>query len=204
VLSTAKRWERLLAYWGLRKKPVEFSIWADVLKIDGRELADFHGVVTDENVHRLDFAGRPVLIVENAETFLALRGELEDFVVVLGAGDKSATLGFLKEAARGRILYWGDLDQAGFEALSTLRRALPAVQSVMMDATTVERFSHLAQQIAQARTSAPSLELLTPTEGEAFRAVVDGGLRIEHEQIELGWAIGEIREAIAYADGDLA
>lgn len=86
---------------------------------------------------------RTVFVVENLMTFLAFPGVAEA-VCIWGSGFQAGRLGGAPWLQGPRLLYWGDLDRAGFEILARLRRVLPRVESMLMDRATWLRYERFA------------------------------------------------------------
>lgn len=86
---------------------------------------------------------RTVFIVENLMTFLAFP-EVEGAVCVWGSGFQAVKLGGAAWLREPRVLYWGDIDRAGFEILAGVRKALPRTESLLMDRDTWRRHGRFA------------------------------------------------------------
>jgi hypothetical protein len=95
---------------------------------------------------------RTVFIVENLMTFLAFPG-VEEAVCVWGSGFQAARLGCAPWLQGPRVLYWGDVDRAGFEILARLRRDLPRVESMLMDRDTWLRYERFVVPDGGARAA---------------------------------------------------
>ena len=91
-----------------------------------------------------------------------------------------------------RIVYWGDLDVHGFHILARLRRGLPQVKSVMMNAEVLDRF------MTPAATGKPAthefVETLTSAGRQAYAQVQAGNLLLEQEKIPHAFAVAELRK----------
>lgn len=129
---------------------------------------------------RLPDCPRAVLVVENRVSLLTLPPLSR--TLGLGALGKGVTLlRYLPWLASVPVVYWGDLDVQGFEILSSLRAIFPKVLSILMDATTLERWEHLCT-----RGNAPGQERLphlTDAERTAYDRCRDGTLRLEQERL---------------------
>jgi len=132
------------------------------------------------HLSQLDVQDATVFIVENGVNLLTLppypRG-----VGIWGVGDAVVRLQDVSWLAKNRIIYWGDIDTAGFHILSRLRMLYPQVQSIMMDLPTLQMFKDAVGQGAGNLVSEPS----NLTEGElaAFRECLRHNLRLEQEHI---------------------
>jgi hypothetical protein len=142
-------------------------------------------------------APKAVVIVENLETGLALP-DLPGTAVIMGLGNAVSALGLLPWLVRAKVIYWGDIDTHGFAILDRARRAVPQLQSVLMDERTLLSHRSLWGKEPSQCPNVP-LEALTSKE----KAVYDGlrtnswkhNVRLEQERLEWGAAMA----ALAYA-----
>ena len=122
-----------------------------------------------------------VLIVENLTTFLSLP-PLSATVAVWGKGFQVGALAGSAWAGARQLLYWGDLDAAGFQILNQVRAHFPHAYAVLMDAATLARHtahhSHPAKPI-----KSQHLAQLTPSEQTLFDYLVTHNLRLEQEHL---------------------
>lgn len=89
-----------------------------------------------------DLGARIVLVVENLQTALAC----EDFpgaVVIVGGGFAAYDLAQIPWIAKLPVVYWGDIDYAGFQILAALRNRLPHARSCLMDEATLLTYRSL-------------------------------------------------------------
>lgn len=129
----------------------------------------------------LELPCQTVLIVENLTTFLALP-PLPATVAVWGKGFQVGVLAGTAWAHARQVLYWGDLDAAGFQILNLLRQQLPHAHAVLMDAATLA--GHAAHHSQPAKPVRPQkLAYLAPHEQELFDHLVAHNLRLEQEHI---------------------
>ena len=139
----------------------------------------------------LGFRGSRILIVENKMTFLTLP-PLTEGIGVFGGGVAAELLTSVVWLRDCRIVYWGDLDVHGFHILARLRRGLPQVKSVMMNAEVLDRF------MTPAATGKPAthefVETLTSAERQAYAQVQAGNLLLEQEKIPHAFAVAELRK----------
>lgn len=108
-----------------------------------------------------------ILIAENKMNFLTLP-LLESTVAIWSGG--GFNIAYLKNAlwlSEKKILYWGDIDEHGFQILHQLRSYHRHAQSVMMDRTTFETFQNYA--VSGARNKSQNLNLLTKDENDLFQ-----------------------------------
>ena len=100
-------------------------------------------MVPAQNLAALDVPCRAAFIVENLLPFLTFPS-VEGAVCLWGGGFAVPALGALSWLTRCRILYWGDLDRAGFGILASLRAVLPRAESMLMDYATYLRYGAYA------------------------------------------------------------
>jgi hypothetical protein len=100
-------------------------------------------MVPAQNLAAIDVPCRTAFIVENLLPFLTFPS-VEGAVCLWGGGFAVPALGALSWLTRCRILYWGDLDRAGFGILASLRAVLPRTESMLMDHATYLRYGAYA------------------------------------------------------------
>ncbi|UZT97529.1 DUF2220 family protein [Chryseobacterium fluminis] len=108
-----------------------------------------------------------ILIAENKMNFLTLP-LLKSTVAIWSGG--GFNISYLKNAvwlSDKKILYWGDIDEHGFQILHQLRSYHPHAQSIMMNRTTFETFQSYA--VSGARNKSQNLNLLTKEENDLFQ-----------------------------------
>ncbi|WP_373925238.1 Wadjet anti-phage system protein JetD domain-containing protein [Duganella sp. sic0402] len=131
-----------------------------------------------------------VLIVENLQTGLALQ-DLPGTVAIIGLGYAVELLGNIPWASRTACLYWGDIDTHGLAILHRARSVLPNLVSVMMDDTTLHRFTDLwSNEIGQSAAEVlPALTLAEHALYDGLRSNRWGqGVRLEQERISWDYA----------------
>jgi len=131
---------------------------------------------------KLDIPARNILITENKMNFLTLPAMPSTIAVWSGGGFNVSYLRNVVWLKERHILYWGDIDEHGFQILNQLRSYYPHTQSIMMDYKTFEHFSEFA--VAGARNKSEKLSLLNDEEGKLFKQLklVDKN-RLEQEKI---------------------
>lgn len=140
-----------------------------------------------------------ILMVENQATFLSFdtTAQGSGAVVLWSKGFAAEALAHLPWLNGAKLLYWGDLDSAGFSILHRLRRILPesyTMQSVLMDPDTVRDYSKYG--VRDPGDVSLRLSTLTPEEKVARNLlVVNGTLRIEQERIPWSYALAKLRQA---------
>lgn len=150
------------------------------------------GGLHDVSLPQPDLAGwslrpRTVLVVENNQSAIAC-GDLPDTLLIFGGGFAVNELAGMPWLAQTRLLYWGDIDTAGFAILNGLRAHWPHARSLLMDRPTLLEFREL-WSTDQAPTRR-DLANLTPDEHELYLELLDArwgpGVRLEQERIP--WA----------------
>lgn len=153
-------------------------------------LPDFSLPVSDFTV--LDLPVTTVFIAENKMNFLTLPALPGSIGIWSGGGFQVSTLRAAEWLARRRIIYWGDLDEHGFQILHQIRSYFPQTQSVMMDRQTLLDFD--AYRVAGARSNAASLSLLTQEEQATYELLRASSLnRLEQEKIDQRYAEARLR-----------
>ncbi len=142
---------------------------------------------------RISIAAKNILVVENETTFLTLP-PIIDTLALLGAGDAVALFRQMDWLKRFRIVYWGDMDTHGFEALSLLRKHHAQTESLMMDVETYELFRQFSKKAAP---YVSSVELvLSDTERKLFKMLHADGKLLEQERISLSYAKQKLHDTI--------
>lgn len=143
----------------------------------------------------LPWQPRRVLVVENLDSGLALP-DLHGTVAVLKLGHAVGQLRLLPWLAHAQVVYWGDIDTHGLAMLDKARQAWPQVQSLLMDAATLQAHRSLCVDEPQPWAGAP-LTTLTDDERALFNGLVQGtwGHQLRLEQERLPW--GAVLPALA-------
>lgn len=135
-----------------------------------------------------------VIFVENEITALSFP-PLKGTLLIHGLGkavEKVAAIPWLRDK---KLWYWGDIDTHGIGILSRLRTLLPAVESILMDETTL--LEHRDQWVTEKVQDHIEYPHLTPAEASVLRQLRDktfgGQIRLEQERIRWGWALDIIR-----------
>ncbi|WP_297185127.1 Wadjet anti-phage system protein JetD domain-containing protein [uncultured Corynebacterium sp.] len=147
----------------------------------------FHLSMESDDLERVPAGFVRVIIVENYTTFIALP-PLPNTLAVYGGGfsvtDKLGFIGPYKP-----VLYWSDLDSAGFAMLTRVRAHIPQVRSVLMDLDTANQ--HLPFAVEEPQPTAVPSRLLSPDELSTLEFLREhsGGAcaRIEQERIGYPW-----------------
>lgn len=140
---------------------------------------------------RLPISPSVVLIVENLETGLALP-DIADTVLVMKLGNAVNALRELAWLKEAKVWYWGDIDTHGFAILGRARKAVPHVNSILMDERTL--LSHRALWVKERVLDVnASLEDLTQEEASVYENLKAGdwgvGVRLEQERLDWEAAI---------------
>lgn len=171
------------------KQPlVRLRLLDETLAVPG-ELPFNDFAVPVEAANKVKTHATVALVIENELTFLTLP-HLRNAIAVLGSGDAVAHLARIEWLRKLRVLYWGDLDSHGFEALSTLRKSSPHAESVMMDIETLERFRPYWVKGMPFR-SRVQLQL-TEAERNVFHYLAKEEVLLEQERIPLAYATDKL------------
>lgn len=132
---------------------------------------------------KLELPAKNILIAENKMNFLTLPLASSTIAIWSGGG---FNISYLKNATwllNKKIIYWGDIDEHGFQILHQLRSYYPHTKSVMMDRHTFDLFH--AYAVNGSRNKSESLSLLTKDENELFQFLkaLDKNNRLEQEKI---------------------
>lgn len=140
----------------------------------------------------LELRPKTVLIVENNQTALACQ-DLPGTLLIFGGGFAVNELGSVPWLADTRIVYWGDIDTAGFAILNALRAHWEHAESWAMDESTLTEFMGLRSDDGAALRR--DLPYLSREESEIYLGLVDGrwGLALRIEQERLPWDVMWLR-----------
>lgn len=151
------------------------------------------GKITDLSIplsdfERTDWPVENVLIAENKMNFLTLPYLPLAIAVWSGGG---FNVGYLKNTAwlnNKRILYWGDIDEHGFQILHQLRSYYPHTKSVMMNMQTFEHFKPFA--VTGPHNKSENLYLLDKEEMFLYQFLksLENNNRLEQEKISQTYA----------------
>lgn len=163
-----------------------------------------HDAWTTGDTHELAYEPHTVLVVENRDCRLWFPLTPGTVVVEGGGMAAAALLADIPWPRRAPgVVYWGDIDAAGFAILNHFRSALARtspdgasgrpVASILMDAAALSRYSHLGvDRDARGRripSSSETLPHLTDDETEAYHQIATAGevalRRIEQERIPI-------------------
>lgn len=139
-----------------------------------------------EALANLELPFQAAVVVENQQTFLAL-DDLPGTVAIAGGGYSVVELGALPWLRSIPLLYWGDIDAAGFGCLNALRAHHPHAESFLMDELTFQRYPALRGEDPAA--SFPVLPNLTPHEQSMYTwlAQIPDATQNRLEQERIPW-----------------
>jgi len=150
-----------------------------------------------EDFQRLHPPVKTVFVTENKVNGLAFP-PFPKALVIFGLGYGLASLAATPWLHQTRLIYWGDLDTHGFTILARFRETFPHVESMLMDAATLEANRALCVVEDAPVQGIPAA--LTAEEAVACSALMqpDGStLRLEQERIPFGQVEGSLNHAIA-------
>ncbi len=90
----------------------------------------------------MEIGASRIFITENEINGLAFP-DVPGAVVIFGLGYGLDRLSEIEWLTQRPMHYWGDIDTHGFAMLDRVRAIFPAVQSLLMDRSTLEAHSHL-------------------------------------------------------------
>ncbi len=144
-----------------------------------------HLRVPVEEAAALPLTPTTVLIVENKESALPV-SDHAGLVIIHSLGNFLDALIAIPWMPK-RVLYWGDLDRAGFTLLSRARTRVPRLRSILMDRATLQHHRDLANLDPTFRTDPPD-PTLTVEEGLALSELISGASPLRLEQERIPWA----------------
>lgn len=175
--------------YGFRDKPMRIRF--RVLDPKGTPWPDAsgHDVTLDAaSFAQLNLSVTRVFITENEINFLSFP-QLEDSLIIFGAGYGFETLLEADWLSRRRLYYWGDIDTHGFAILDQLRNQFAHVVSFLMDRNTLLAFATLWGE--EEKQSLRDLPRLNPEETALYNDLRDNRirkhLRLEQEMIGFSW-----------------
>ena len=134
-----------------------------------------------------------VFITENEINFLSFP-QIENSLVVFGAGYGFEALGDVPWLSRSKVYYWGDIDTHGFAILDQLRHRYPTARSFLMDEATL--LNHQAFWGRENTAQARRLQRLTPDEQQLYQCLQDNRwgnqLRLEQERVDYNFLLSSL------------
>lgn len=186
--------------FGLRAKPdfVRFRSLSDNIILSFSESRLNECQILLDDFLKLDesFLNRikNVFIVENEMVYLTFP-QYKDSICIWGQGYKVNILNGIEWFKSKRLYYFGDLDEHGFDILSTYRRYYPQIQSFCMDKNILEEYEQFLVE-GKILESRRIPENLTEAENECFmilRDAADEKNRLEQERVSVEY----IREQLS-------
>lgn len=144
----------------------------------------------------LNIECKHILIAENKMNFLTLPDVRGGLALWSGGGFNISYLKDIEWLVGKHIIYWGDIDEHGFQILHQLRSYYPNAESILMDLKTYASFEKFAVGVPTAAVG--ELSLLNPTEREVLKVLRANPLknRLEQERIMQNYAAEEINKRI--------
>lgn len=135
------------------------------------------------DLEKFELPSKIILITENKMNFLALPLLTSTIAIWSGGGFQISYLKNVTWLLNKKIIYWGDIDEHGFQILHQLRSYYAHTISVMMDRQTLDLFHIYA--VDGSRNKSENLSLLTKDENELFQFLkaLDKNNRLEQEKI---------------------
>jgi hypothetical protein len=142
--------------------------------------------LTSADLAAMSTIPRTVLITENKETGYAVP-DRDGLLVIHGLGLNLKALTDVAWLRRVNVLYWGDIDAAGFEWLNNLRGYGVPATSLLMTESVIDSYRHLSTTAALPTNR--QLPHLTPEEADVDAKLSAGhwGRRFLLEQERLPW-----------------
>ena len=182
------------ATFGLKIKPdfVRFRSLSDNIILPFSEsmlnecqiLLDDFSKLDESFLHKI----KNIFIVENEMVYLTFP-RYKDSICIWGQGYKVNILNGIEWFKSKELYYFGDLDEHGFDILSTYRRRYPQIQSFCMDNKILEEYRQFlvnGKKLENERIP----ENLNETEKECFmilRSVKSEKNRLEQERISVAY-----------------
>lgn len=136
------------------------------------------------SISALSLPVRCAVIVENLQTFLAF-DDIPGVALFFGQGFGARSLSGITWLRTLPILYWGDIDTAGFEILSAVRSELPNATSFGMDDATL--LANRGLCVPDPKQRRAELSRLTDAEHATYQRLLDhgefAGMRLEQERL---------------------
>jgi hypothetical protein len=169
-----------------------------------------HDSLTLGDTVTLPYQPTIVLIVENKDSAV-LFPELAGGIVIEGNGQASVGLlprvSWIKDAKT--LIYWGDIDQRGYEIVDGLRQRLRQLRTILMDRQTYDMYACFGTEFEPngnpIKLRPPkALVDLTPSEREMYDALSDPDWprhrRFEQERVPLPTARAAVHRLVGTQD----
>ncbi len=153
--------------------------------------------VTWDGLAGLSPPWEPIFVVENLTNYVAFP-EVRGAACIWGSGFAVSRLAELPWIGSRRVVYWGDIDAAGFAILASLRARLPRVEALLMDGATYEAFRGFATSDAASVSLRATVRAsqLTDAETALFEDLQrhPDRSRLEQERISQEFLLAKLRE----------
>jgi hypothetical protein len=168
---------------GLQRKPYLWTMrWLDPAMADNCSAGKEISGVTTEDLAAATWNVKQIVLTEN-ETNLYLLPGMKGSFGLFSSGKALALLTDIGLFGTAEIYYWGDLDEAGFAMLNSIRTLYSHVKSLFMDIETVT--FHEKEILPQPAPYKPKhLPLLFPSEQAAYLKMAAVNGRIEQEKLQ--------------------
>ena len=139
-----------------------------------------------DELETLDLPVELAIVIENQVTALACE-DLPGAIALMGGGFAVNELATVPWLARVPLIYWGDIDTAGFAILGALRQAHPQTISCLMDEETL--VEHAVLWSDEDVPADGQVQGLTAAEAKLRQDLLDGtkwkrrGVRLEQERL---------------------
>jgi len=191
------------ARYGFLEKPtrIRFRVLDPALQVVPGSACPDVSLDADSFSH-LKLPVKRVFITENETNFLAFP-QINDAIVIFGAGYGWDALARTQWLAHSSIHYWGDIDTHGFGILDQLRGYFDHVDSFLMDRATLD--AHAAVWGYEDKPLRVDLHRLTPDESALYDDLRDkrirAGLRLEQEHIGFQWLAHRLQALLEGSTG---
>ena len=134
-----------------------------------------------------------IYVVENEMVFLTFP-KVKDSVCIWGHGYTATVLKQLEWLKDFELIYFGDLDEHGFDILSKFRESFPKTKSLCMDTKTLDQFAQFRVASKIEKHIVPP-QNLTESESECFNELNQNPQknRLEQERISQKWIKEQIK-----------
>ncbi|CAD7381500.1 MULTISPECIES: Wadjet anti-phage system protein JetD domain-containing protein [Xanthomonas] len=150
------------------------------------------------SISALSLPVRCAVVVENLQTFLAF-DDIPGVALFFGQGFGARSLSKIAWLRELPIVYWGDIDTAGFEILNAVRSELPNASSFSMDEATLS--NNRALCVPDPKQRRAELKRLTAAEQATYYLLLNdqffAGMRLEQERLAWGQQWPRVLEAVA-------
>jgi hypothetical protein len=134
-----------------------------------------------------------VLVIENVEPGHTFTGEYHRLAIIHGLGKAVSLIGSLRWLHdANQVLYWGDIDRAGFACLSMLRDTGVKTRSILMDDATLDEHRGLCRTTTTQQPHYTIPVHLTADEVQVYERLNSyhrvHGFELQLEQERIDWS----------------